>query len=130
MKISTKYHGDIDINEADVWNFEQGIPGFLDEQEFVLLSLPQIEGFHVLQSLTTPQLGFVVTDPFQFFADYDFILSKSILEQLELKEEKDVKALSILTVKDPITNSTANLQAPVILNTESRKGKQDRKSVV
>jgi flagellar assembly factor FliW len=124
MKIMTKYHGDLDIATSDIWKFEQGIPGFVDEREFILLPLPQIEGFQVLQSVTTPNLGFVVTDPFQFFKDYDFTLSNSILEQLELTQEKDVQVLTILTVKDPITNTTANLQAPVILNTSTKKAKQ------
>jgi flagellar assembly factor FliW len=124
MKIMTKYHGDLDISTSDIWKFEQGIPGFVDEREFILLPLPQIEGFQVLQSVTTPNLGFVVTNPFHFFKDYDFTLSNSILEQLELTKEKDVQVLTILTVKDPITNTTANLQAPVILNTAAKKGKQ------
>ncbi|RIW39061.1 flagellar assembly protein FliW [Bacillus salacetis] len=124
MKIMTKYHGDLDITINDIWKFDQGIPGFVDEREFILLPLPQIEGFQVLQSVATPHLGFVVTDPFQFFKDYDFTLNASILEQLELTQDKDVQVLTILTVKDPITNTTANLQAPIILNTANQKGKQ------
>ncbi|WP_113930733.1 flagellar assembly protein FliW [Bacillus sp. P14.5] len=124
MKILTKYHGDINISQEDIWNFEGGIPGFLEEKQFVLLPLPQIDGFSVLQSIKTGELGFVVSDPFQFFTDYDFTISNSTLELLNLKEEKNVKVLSILTVKDPITETTANLQAPLILNTENYKGKQ------
>ncbi|MGM0843782.1 MAG: flagellar assembly protein FliW [Bacillota bacterium] len=124
MKIFTKYHGEIDISQDDIWTFEGGIPGFLDEKQYVLLPLPQVDGFSVLQSIKTQELGFVVSDPFQFFDDYDFTLSNSTLERLDLKEEKNVKVLSILTVRDPITDTTANLQAPLILNTENQKGKQ------
>ncbi|TYR76049.1 flagellar assembly protein FliW [Rossellomorea vietnamensis] len=124
MKIFTKYHGEIDISQEDIWTFESGVPGFLEETQFVILPLEQIDGFSVLQSTKTDELGFVVSDPFQFFADYDFTLSNSTVELLSLKEEKNVKILSILTVKDPITETTANLQAPLILNTKNKKGKQ------
>ncbi|MGD7023342.1 flagellar assembly protein FliW [Rossellomorea vietnamensis] len=124
MKILTKYHGEIDISQDEIWTFEEGIPGFLEEKQFVLLPLPQIDGFSVVQSIKTQELGFVVSNPFQFFSDYDFTLSNSTLELLDLKEENNVKVLSILTVKDPLTDTTANLQAPLILNTENQKGKQ------
>lgn len=39
MKIATKYHGEIDIQAADIIRFEQGVPGFFDEKQFVLLPL-------------------------------------------------------------------------------------------
>ncbi|WP_226676398.1 flagellar assembly protein FliW [Rossellomorea aquimaris] len=124
MKINTKYHGEIEVESEEILTFEHGIPGFGEEKQFVLLLLPENEWFHILQSVTTPQLGFVVTDPFLFFKEYDFELDQASVESLGKPSEKDVQVLSILTVRETLNESTANLQAPIILNLANRKGKQ------
>jgi flagellar assembly factor FliW len=124
MNINTKYHGEIEVKSEDVLTFEDGIPGFKEEKQFVLVPFPANEWFHILQSMTTPELGFVVTNPFVFFKEYDFELEQAIVELLENPSGKEVKVLSILTVRDPLNESTANLQAPLIINLSNRKAKQ------
>ncbi|XXM72052.1 flagellar assembly protein FliW [Lysinibacillus sphaericus] len=124
MKINTKYHGEIEVNKKDILMFEQGIPGFAEEKGFVLLPLPENDWFHILQSVSTPQLGFVVTDPFLFTKEYDFELEAGSVDFLGLTSEKDVKVLTILTMKEALNESTANLQAPIIINLASNKAKQ------
>jgi flagellar assembly factor FliW len=124
MNINTKYHGEIEVNEGSLLNFEQGIPGFAEEKKFVLLPLPENDWFHILQSVSTPQLGFVVTDPFLFTKEFDFELDQGSVETLGLTDEKNVKVLTILTMKETLTESTANLQAPIIINLANNKAKQ------
>jgi flagellar assembly factor FliW len=124
MKIDTKYHGEIDVKSEEILSFEHGIPGFGEEKQFVLLQLPENEWFHILQSVKTSQLGFVVTDPFMFFKEYDFELDQASVESLGNPSEKEVQVLSILTVREALHESTANLQAPIIINLANRKGKQ------
>jgi flagellar assembly factor FliW len=124
MNIQTKYHGEIDVKEDDILNFEQGIPGFADEKKFLLLPLPENDWFHILQSVSTPQLGFVVTDPFLFTKEYDFELDQGTVELLGFTADKDVKVLSILTMKETLNASTANLQAPIVINLANHKAKQ------
>jgi flagellar assembly factor FliW len=123
MKIRTKYHGEIEINEKDIFHFEHGIPGFLDEKQFVLLPLEDTP-FVILQSIKTPELGFAMIDPFVYFPDYDIELDEQTVTQLELSSEKEVAVYVILTVADPFDNTTANLQAPIVLNYEKKLGKQ------
>ncbi|QIZ65900.1 flagellar assembly protein FliW [Geobacillus subterraneus] len=123
MKIRTKYHGEIEINEKDIFHFEHGIPGFLDEKQFVLLPLEDTP-FVILQSVKTPELGFAMIDPFVYFPDYDIELDEQTVTQLELSSEKEVAVYVILTVADPFDNTTANLQAPIVLNYEKKLGKQ------
>jgi flagellar assembly factor FliW len=123
MKIHTKYHGECEIHEKDIFHFEHGIPGFLDEKQFVLLPLEDTP-FVILQSVKTPKLGFVVIDPFSYFNNYDFELDDHSVEQLQLSSEKEVAVYVILTVADPFDNTTANLQAPIVLNYEKKFGKQ------
>jgi flagellar assembly factor FliW len=123
MKLRTKYHGEIEINEKDIFHFEHGIPGFLGEKKFVLLPLEDTP-FVILQSVKTQELGFAMIDPFVYFKDYDFELDEQSVAQLQLSSEKEVAVYVILTVTNPFDNTTANLQAPIVLNYEKKLGKQ------
>jgi flagellar assembly factor FliW len=123
MKLRTKYHGEIEINENDIFHFEHGIPGFLDEKQFVLLPIED-SAFVILQSVKTPELGFAMIDPFIYFKDYNFELDDQSVVQLQLSSEKEVAVYVILTVADPFEQTTANLQAPIVLNYEKKLGKQ------
>ncbi|WP_176167260.1 flagellar assembly protein FliW [Mesobacillus jeotgali] len=124
MKITTKYHGDVEINSEEILKFEKGIPGFQDEKGFILLPLSDDDIFYVMQSVSNGQIAFVLSNPFNFFREYDFKLEDSVVEEIELESEGDILVYSILTVQNPFDKTTANLQAPVIINSKNRKGKQ------
>ncbi|MGP1910045.1 flagellar assembly protein FliW [Metabacillus sp. JX24] len=124
MVIETKYHGTVDVNEAEQLTFEHGIPGFLDENSFILLPLEENSSFFILQSVQSPSTAFVVTSPFFFFKNYEFEIDEASKEALSIESEKDVEVYVILTVTDPFNASTANLQGPVIINRNQKTGKQ------
>lgn len=124
MLIQTKYHGEIQVDEKEVIHFEHGIPGFLDEKEFVLLPLEQGSPFFIMQSKQTYELGFVIVDPFLFLKDYEFDLGDADKESLSLEKEEDVQIWVILTLKEVFEETTANLQAPIIVNLSINKAKQ------
>lgn len=124
MKLNTRYHNEVEIKEEEILHFEKGIPGFPEEMKFVILPLNEDGSFSVLQSIETVGLAFVIASPFSFFPGYDFKLEDSVVEELEIKSENDVVVYSILTVEDPFEKTTANLQAPVIINKVSNKAKQ------
>ncbi|WP_031407012.1 flagellar assembly protein FliW [Geobacillus vulcani] len=123
MNVRTKYHGEIDIAEQDIVRFPHGLPGFANEKRFVLLPLADTP-FVILQSVETPALGFVLIEPFSYFPSYEFELDEATVEQLEIESERDVAVYVILTVADPFHETTANLQAPVVINVRQRTGKQ------
>ncbi|MCQ6264400.1 flagellar assembly protein FliW [Fictibacillus sp. WQ 8-8] len=123
MKLKTKFHGDIEVNQDEVITFEQGIPGFEDEREFVILPFEDTP-FSVMQSVTTSGLAFVTADPFTYFPGYDFTLPESVVQGLAIKEQQDVFVQVIVTLRDELKESTANLQAPVIINKVKSLGKQ------
>ncbi|AJD92145.1 flagellar assembly protein FliW [Jeotgalibacillus malaysiensis] len=124
MKIETKYHGEIELNEKDVWHFEKGIPGFEDEKEFTVLSFNGNEVFYVLQSVSTPTLGFIISNPFSFFKEYQINLDDAVTHALDLVKIEDSMVYVILTVREPFNQSTANLQAPLVFNVKNKKAKQ------
>lgn len=123
MNIQTKFHGEQEINKDDIIYFPSGIPGFLDEKEFYIFPLDGTDLF-VLQSVKTTEVAFIVTDPFALFPQYGFDLPDETIEKLEIQTEKDVVTLAILTLREPFKETTANLQAPLVINQTKKLGKQ------
>ncbi|OMF61481.1 flagellar assembly protein FliW [Paenibacillus sp. FSL R5-0490] len=123
MNIQTKFHGEQEINKDDIIYFPSGIPGFLEEREFFILPLEGTDLF-VLQSVKTTEVAFIVTDPFVLFPQYEFDLPEETLGKLEIQSAKDVATFAILTVRDPFEETTANLQAPLVINQTKKIGKQ------
>lgn len=123
MNIATKFHGELEINEQGIITFESGIPGFLNEKKFTLLTLEETP-FFVLQSTTTPEVAFITINPFDVFPTYEFELSQDVLSDLHIQSEQGVTVFVIVSVRSPFEDSTANLQAPVVVNMNSQLGKQ------
>ncbi|QHS23290.1 flagellar assembly protein FliW [Virgibacillus sp. MSP4-1] len=124
MKIDTLYFGEIDIEKEKVITFENGLPGFQDEQEYTLLNLPDNQAFQILQSVHTRELAFVLTVPYFIYEDYEFDLDQGTVSQLDIEKPEDVTVYSIVTLHDSLKNSTLNLQAPVVINVKNNRGKQ------
>ena len=123
MNIQTKYFDEVEIDEADIIKFQNGLPGFLDEKQFVLMNLEDTV-FQVLQSVETQALAFIVVNPFQFKSDYAFVLDNQVVEQLKIESDEDVTILSIVTLKESLKESTVNLKAPLVINVKQKEGKQ------
>ncbi len=124
MQLNTKYSGTIEMDEKHIIAFEQGIPAFEEETSFVLLPFEKDTPFFVLQSTKTVEVAFILVDPFQYISDYKVNVPDATIEQLEIEKEEDVAIFVILTIREPFTETTANLQAPIIINAKKQKGKQ------
>ncbi|GAB3056929.1 flagellar assembly protein FliW [Virgibacillus ainsalahensis] len=124
MKLQTKYVGEVEIETSKIIQFTQGLPGFIDETEFVLIDLQNNPVFQVLQSVHSVDTAFIVTNPYHIYQDYSFDIDDKLLKSLDIKTEKDVVIRSIVTLKNPFQTSTINLKAPIIINPSSKKGKQ------
>lgn len=124
MKIHTKFLGEVEIEETSIIQFEEGIPGFLDEKQFVLVPLNENSPFLTLQSIKTVEVGFMVATPYAFKRDYTFDLPQSDVDQLKIEKPEDVLVYGILTLKDTLLSSTINLLAPVVINAKMNLAKQ------
>lgn len=122
--IKTKYHGEVEIKLEEIITFHKGIPGFPEEKKFVILPLGDDQSFNALQSLSNDALAFIISNPFNFYKEYDFQLEEWIVEELALSSEKDVVVYTILTVEDPFEKTTANLQSPIVINAVNNRAKQ------
>jgi|SRR5690625_279456 len=124
MQIDTKYLGKMEIDKDKIIHFETGIPGFLDEKDFIVLDIPDNNILQLLQSLHTPSLAFFITNPHQFDPLYNFNLSQNVIDVLRIKEKEEVVIFVIMTIRDPFRESTINFKAPIVINHRTKLGKQ------
>jgi flagellar assembly factor FliW len=124
MKIATKFFGTVDVPEDQVILFDNRLPGFPDEDQFVLLPHQDESPFIFMQSVKTAGTAFVLTDPFRFFPGYEFSLPDSAKLQLEVEDTSQLQVWSIVVLRRILAESTINLKAPLIINTAKRKGQQ------
>jgi len=125
MILKTRHFGELDINESDIIEFSRGIPGFETVKQFILINHEEENSpFKWLQSVDSPRLAFVLINPFAVKRDYEIELDDETLNELEIKNESDVEVYSIVVVPEDMNKMTMNLQAPVVINWRTRKGKQ------
>lgn len=124
MKIQSTILGEVEASESEILTFENGLPGFENEKNFILLSIEGNEVYQILQSINSKEVGFVTVNPYLFTSDYNFDLNESTVKALNIESQEDIIVLTIVTVKEPFNASTVNLKAPIIINTRSKKAKQ------
>ncbi len=124
-KINTLRFGELEIEEQDVVRFADGIPAFEDEHEFVVLPYEEGTPYMFLQSMMTPELAFLMTDPFVFFPDYSFELDDENMEKLAINSMDDVLVCTLISVpRSGVADMTTNLLAPVVINRHTMQAKQ------
>ncbi|MFP4662674.1 MAG: flagellar assembly protein FliW, partial [Halanaerobiales bacterium] len=77
MELETRYNGLVEIDEKEIIEFPQGIPGFIDKKKYVLLSLHEKSPFFILQSVEEVGLAFITLSPWDVLSDYEFEINKS-----------------------------------------------------
>ena len=124
-KINTLRFGELEIEDQDVVRFADGIPAFEDEHEFVVLPYEEGTPYMFLQSMMTPELAFLMTDPFVFFPDYSFELDDENMEKLAINSMDDVLVCTLISVpRSGVADMTTNLLAPVVINRHTMQARQ------
>lgn len=124
MNIETRFLGPITIDQSKIITFPDGIPAFEEEKKYILLPMEENNPFFYLQSVKTPDLCFILADPFVFFPSYQVELVDEQESKLEAQSEKDLVVLAVLSIPEDFKQATANLMAPVIINLNKNKGMQ------
>lgn len=124
-KVNTLRFGEIEVEEDKVVHFEDGIPAFEDEHEFLIIPYDEESPYVFLQSLTTPDLAFLMTMPFVFFPDYEFELDDESQKKLGIQSQDEMLIYSLLTIPGgKVSEMTANLIAPIVINTANMQARQ------
>ncbi|MDR2166826.1 MAG: flagellar assembly protein FliW [Clostridiales bacterium] len=134
MKITTRNFGEIEINSEDIINFNEGLPGFPECKDFVVLFQEDEEiaqegtPFNTicfLQSIDDGELSFVLVDMTAFLPEYrPLALVEYARENVGEFDPDALVVYNILTVYDELSDSTANLKAPIIIDFVQKKGRQ------
>jgi len=124
-KINTVRFGEIEEEESKIVHFEQGLPAFEEEKEFIIIPYDAESPYVFLQSAKTPDLAFLMTIPFVFFSDYEFSIDDAVIKSLVIDKQEELLIYTLLTLPNrDIRQMTANLLAPVVINTKNMQAKQ------
>ncbi|MDR1971415.1 MAG: flagellar assembly protein FliW [Treponema sp.] len=122
MKVKTKAYGSIEVEERQRIVFPQGLFGFEELKDYVLLDAEK-QPFFWLQSVEREQVAFLVINPFLIRSDYEVNIGNE--ELLEIGIDAPEKALIFAIVTIPADGPmTVNLQGPLAINRDTRQGKQ------
>lgn len=122
MNVQTTRFGVVDLDERRIISFPAGLLGFANYRNFALLQ-PDEEGmFYWLQSLESPELAFVVTDPSLWVAGYEATIRREQMDELGLGRLEEAQVLVIVNKYGQ--SLTANLQGPLVINLSNQKAMQ------
>ncbi len=113
-----------DETDLPVIELVRPMPGFDDLRRFALVRLDDAGDLCRLTSLDEPDLSFLVVPPGRFFPDYAPTVDADVLAELEIASADDVLLLVVLNAGASLAATTANLAAPVLVNTTSLRGGQ------
>jgi len=137
MIIESPRFGTLHIEPSKIIEFPQGLIGLEQCRRFTLFH-PESDAdtgpiYFILQSLDDPELAFYITDPEQLRFSYELTLSDEQTDMLQLNDAQDATVAVILSkitdekdADEEVDKSKlrANLNAPLIINTASRRGLQ------
>ncbi len=124
MIVKTGRFGQIEVSSEEIISIPSGVLGFPEDQNFCLVDPGDDTLILWLQSLSKPHLAFPVLEPKIFKPEYIVRLSAAELRELRLSSIKDASVFTILTIPAVMSEMTANLKAPLVINVREKTAKQ------
>ncbi len=113
------------IDTEKIIRFPRGLAGFEREHDFTLLQLRPEAPLLILQSISRPEVGLLVADPYSFLPSYPVYLGDA--EQKLLRVSSAADAAILVTVSIPSSkpeDAMLNLSGPIVINHQARLGLQ------
>jgi flagellar assembly factor FliW len=123
MQIETTRFGTIDFPDEQVIEFEQGLIGFYDEHQFVVINHGASELIAWLQSVTTPALALPVVSA-HAFSGYPDVPVEECASRSGMGGAKDDFAMVAVLSAQSGQPATVNLLAPIVIDANQRRGAQ------
>ena len=125
--VNARYFGEVEYSEDAVIRAPEGIPGFPDDTEYLLIQLPAQHPLVYLQSVQTPQLCFQALPVRVAHPGYQLEIGDEDARLLGVAARpaigREVLCLALLAA-DNTGGVTANLMAPVVIHISSRMAAQ------
>ncbi len=114
----------VEWTEDQVIHFPNGLPGFEDARKFIIMSVPEHQPFHWMECVDEINIRFAVINPLSFRPDYQPKIKKEEIASLDIGDPKELLLYVIVTLRQPLVESTANLMGPLFINIREKVGKQ------
>ncbi len=105
-------------------NFGNGLTAFEDIKTFTYKKEVRLKPFIYMHSTVNPNISFVCVDPFILTPSYRVTLTEETLVRLDIQDKNDILVLCLVSVGKDMYTTTANLMAPLVINTKMMKGEQ------
>ncbi|MCI5919970.1 MAG: flagellar assembly protein FliW [Roseburia sp.] len=127
MKANTRFFGEIEIEDDKIITIEKGMIGFPELKKFALI-FNEEKGKEAkimwLQSMEEEALAFPVMRPELVKEDYNPTVNDELFQTLGEMTPEDTYVLVTVTVPKDVKEASANLKAPIVINTATMKGCQ------
>jgi len=110
--------------DKDVLLFQHVLIGFPGAKRFILIESESLSPFRVLKCVDNPGIGFMVLNPRAVIKTYERSIPQESWHSLEVADKSDRLTLVISIIGKNPQESTANLQAPLLINHRKMLGKQ------
>ncbi len=125
MTITTKLFGEIEVNEDKMIRFVNGIIGFPDLKDFLLIHDSEGNGnIRWLQSVQEPAFAMPVIDPLSVMDNYNPSIEDELLKPMGEMDPNNMLVLVTITVPKEVEKMSVNLKAPLVINGENLKASQ------
>ena len=125
MTIETKLFGKIEVDKDKLITYPQGIIGFPDLKDFMLIHDGEGTGsIRWMQSVQEPAFAMPVVDPLTILPEYNPDIEDELFKPLGGITQENMLVLVTITVPKEIEKMTVNLKGPIIINSETLKAAQ------
>ncbi|MBO5238294.1 MAG: flagellar assembly protein FliW [Lachnospiraceae bacterium] len=127
MVAQTRLFGEVTIDDDKVLDFPNGIIGIEDKHKFAIIydvEKGEDTAIRWLQSMEDPYLALPVIEPFAILEEYNPIIEDALLEPIDNPKDEDIIVLLTLIISSDVTKVTANMKAPIVINSATCKGGQ------
>lgn len=127
MVAETRLFGTVDIAEDKILEFPMGLIGFENLKKFAIIydsDREERSKISWLQSMEKPALALPIIHPSELIDDYGPIVEDELMKNIGDPADADILMFVTLSIPSDLTKMTANLKAPIIINTEGRKAIQ------
>lgn len=124
MKFNTTRFGELQVNETDIITFQEGLLGFEKLTKYFVVDPGDSTLILWLQSTEDSEVAFPIIEPKIFKPDYTAKLLPADMNSVQIETIADARIYSILTIPQDITEMSANLKAPIVINNNKKIAKQ------
>jgi flagellar assembly factor FliW len=124
VKINTTRFGELEVDKSDVITFKEGLLGFENQTKFFIVDPGDQTLILWLQSIDDSGTAFPILEPKIFKSDYMVKLLPAEMASLALDSLSNASVYTILTIPQNVTDMSANLKAPVIINNQTKIARQ------